>query len=121
MMGAQHGLLVVSVFVWCMILSPWLGPNPLLIDHLHIRPTALPILPQGYLDMPRSYRGTSRSPIVFGSPSSLVTRVGAGAHPPFGPAYRITPFAGRSMIASRNTYSPFGTAKNGTRRALGEL
>jgi hypothetical protein len=27
MMGAQQGLLVVSAFVWCMILSSWLGPN----------------------------------------------------------------------------------------------
>ena len=26
MMGAQQGLLVVSVFVWCVILSSWLSP-----------------------------------------------------------------------------------------------
>jgi hypothetical protein len=30
MMGAQaqQGLLVVSVFVWCVILSSWLSPTP---------------------------------------------------------------------------------------------
>ena len=28
MMGAQQGLLVVSVFVWCIILSLWLTPAP---------------------------------------------------------------------------------------------
>ena len=28
MMGAQQGLLVVSVFVWCIILSSWLTPAP---------------------------------------------------------------------------------------------
>jgi hypothetical protein len=28
MMGAQQGLIVVSVFVWCVILSSWLGPTP---------------------------------------------------------------------------------------------
>ena len=28
MMGAQHGLLVVSVFIWCAILSSWLSPAP---------------------------------------------------------------------------------------------
>ena len=28
MMGAQQGLVVVSVFVWCVILSSWLGPMP---------------------------------------------------------------------------------------------
>jgi hypothetical protein len=28
LMGAQPGLLVVSVFVWCIILSSWLGPTP---------------------------------------------------------------------------------------------
>jgi hypothetical protein len=28
MMGAQQGLVVVSVFVWCVILSSWLGPTP---------------------------------------------------------------------------------------------
>ena len=28
MMGAQQGLLVVSVFVWCVILSSWLSPMP---------------------------------------------------------------------------------------------
>jgi hypothetical protein len=28
MMGAQQGLIVVSVFVWCMILSSWLTPTP---------------------------------------------------------------------------------------------
>jgi hypothetical protein len=28
MMGAQQGLIVVSVFVWCIILSSWLTPTP---------------------------------------------------------------------------------------------
>jgi hypothetical protein len=28
MMGAQQGLIVVSVFVWCVILSSWLSPTP---------------------------------------------------------------------------------------------
>jgi hypothetical protein len=28
MMGAQQGLLVVAVFVWCVILSSWLSPMP---------------------------------------------------------------------------------------------
>ena len=28
MMGTQQGLLVVSAFVWCMILSAWLVPHP---------------------------------------------------------------------------------------------
>lgn len=28
MMGAQQGLLVVSVFVWCVLLSSWLSPTP---------------------------------------------------------------------------------------------
>jgi hypothetical protein len=28
MMGAQQGLLVVSVFVWCIILSSWMSPTP---------------------------------------------------------------------------------------------
>jgi hypothetical protein len=28
MMGAQQGLLVVSAFVWCIILSSWLAPHP---------------------------------------------------------------------------------------------
>jgi hypothetical protein len=28
MMGAQQGLLVVSIFVWCVILSSWLSPTP---------------------------------------------------------------------------------------------
>jgi hypothetical protein len=28
MMGTQQGLLVVSVFVWCIILSSWLSPTP---------------------------------------------------------------------------------------------
>jgi hypothetical protein len=28
MMGAQQGLVVVSVFVWCIILSFWLTPTP---------------------------------------------------------------------------------------------
>lgn len=28
MMGAQRGLLVVSAFVWCVILSVWLVPHP---------------------------------------------------------------------------------------------
>ncbi|HSF29091.1 MAG TPA: hypothetical protein VLK82_01270 [Candidatus Tectomicrobia bacterium] len=28
MMGAQQGFLVVSVFVWCIILSLWLSPAP---------------------------------------------------------------------------------------------
>jgi hypothetical protein len=28
MMGTQQGLIVVSVFVWCVILSSWLSPTP---------------------------------------------------------------------------------------------
>jgi hypothetical protein len=28
MMGAQQGLIVVSVFVWCIILISWLTPTP---------------------------------------------------------------------------------------------
>lgn len=28
MMGAQQGLVVVTAFVWCMLVSSWLGPNP---------------------------------------------------------------------------------------------
>jgi hypothetical protein len=28
MMGAQQGLLVVSAFIWCVILSSWLAPHP---------------------------------------------------------------------------------------------
>jgi hypothetical protein len=28
MMGAQQGLIVVSVFVWCVIVSSWLSPTP---------------------------------------------------------------------------------------------
>jgi hypothetical protein len=30
LMGAQPGLLVVSVFVWCIIMSSWLGPTPVI-------------------------------------------------------------------------------------------
>jgi hypothetical protein len=32
MMGAQQGLIVVSVFVWCVILSSWLSPTPELLS-----------------------------------------------------------------------------------------
>ena len=28
MMGAQQGLVVVSAFVWCILLSVWLTPHP---------------------------------------------------------------------------------------------
>jgi hypothetical protein len=28
MMGAQRGLVVVSVFIWCIILTSWLSTNP---------------------------------------------------------------------------------------------
>jgi len=33
MMGAQRGLVVVSVFIWCIILTSWLTPTP------ELRPT----------------------------------------------------------------------------------
>jgi hypothetical protein len=35
MMGAQQGLLVVSVFVWCVILSSWLSPSPDMASAVH--------------------------------------------------------------------------------------
>jgi hypothetical protein len=35
MMGAQQGLLVVSVFVWCIILSSWLSPSPDMASAVH--------------------------------------------------------------------------------------
>jgi hypothetical protein len=28
MMGTQQGLVVVTIFVWCMLVSLWLGPHP---------------------------------------------------------------------------------------------
>ena len=36
MMGAQQGLIVVSVFIWCMILSSWLSLTPELSSTLHL-------------------------------------------------------------------------------------
>ena len=36
MMGAQQGLIVVSVFVWCVILSSWLSPTPELSSAAHL-------------------------------------------------------------------------------------
>jgi hypothetical protein len=36
LMGAQPGLLVVSVFVWCILLSSWLGPTPELSSALSL-------------------------------------------------------------------------------------
>jgi hypothetical protein len=35
MMGAQQGLIVVSVFVWCIILSSWLSPTPEMSSAIH--------------------------------------------------------------------------------------
>jgi hypothetical protein len=36
MMGTQQGLIVVSVFVWCMILSSWLSLSPEVASALHL-------------------------------------------------------------------------------------
>jgi hypothetical protein len=36
MMGTQQGLIVVSVFVWCVILSSWLSPTPELSSAAHL-------------------------------------------------------------------------------------
>ena len=36
MMGTQQGLLVVSVFIWCVILSSWLSPTPEMSSTLHL-------------------------------------------------------------------------------------
>ena len=36
MMGAEQGLIVVSVFVWCVIFSLWLSPTPELASTLHL-------------------------------------------------------------------------------------
>jgi hypothetical protein len=36
MMGSQQGLIVVSVFVWCVILSSWLSPTPAISSALHL-------------------------------------------------------------------------------------
>ena len=35
MMGAQQGLIVVSVFVWCVILSSWLSLTPEMASAIH--------------------------------------------------------------------------------------
>jgi hypothetical protein len=36
MMGTQQGLIVVSVFVWCVILSAWLSPTPEMSSAVHL-------------------------------------------------------------------------------------
>ena len=36
MMGTQQGLIVVSVFVWCVILSSWLSPSPEILSAAHL-------------------------------------------------------------------------------------
>jgi hypothetical protein len=36
MMGTQQGLIVVSVFIWCVILSSWLSPTPEMSSTLHL-------------------------------------------------------------------------------------
>jgi len=36
MMGTQQGLIVVSVFVWCVILSSWLTPIPEMSSAVHL-------------------------------------------------------------------------------------
>jgi hypothetical protein len=36
MMGTQQGLIVVSVFVWCVILSAWLIPAPGMAAAVHL-------------------------------------------------------------------------------------
>jgi hypothetical protein len=36
MMGTQQGLIVVSVFVWCVILSSWLSPTPEISSAAHL-------------------------------------------------------------------------------------
>ena len=36
MMGTQQGLIVVSVFIWCVILSSWLSPSPEMSSTLHL-------------------------------------------------------------------------------------
>lgn len=36
MMGTQQGLIVVSVFVWCVILSSWLSPTPEISSAVHL-------------------------------------------------------------------------------------
>ena len=36
MMGAQQGLIVISVFVWCIILSSWLSPTPEMSSAIHL-------------------------------------------------------------------------------------
>jgi hypothetical protein len=36
MMGTQQGLIVVSVFIWCVILSSWLGPSLEMSSTLHM-------------------------------------------------------------------------------------
>ncbi len=36
MMGTQQGLIVVSVFVWCVILSSWLSPTPELSSAVYL-------------------------------------------------------------------------------------
>ena len=36
MMGTQQGLIVVSVFIWCVILSSWLSPSPEMSSTLYL-------------------------------------------------------------------------------------
>jgi hypothetical protein len=36
MMETQQGLIVVSVFVWCVILSSWLSPTPEISSAAHL-------------------------------------------------------------------------------------
>jgi hypothetical protein len=36
MIGTQQGLIVVSVFVWCVILSSWLSPIPVMSSAVYL-------------------------------------------------------------------------------------